>query len=471
MAQITKRTGKNGKVSYLIRVSDGYGVDGKQRKQSMTWTPEDGMTPKKIEKELQRQALKFEEAVNAGMVQDGTMRFQAFAEKWLHEYAEKQLKIKTVSSYRRFLERINQGIGHVRLRDLKTGHLNTLYANLQEEGMRRDTKCHALVDLSKLAKKNRVTQCEIAKETGLAERTIRSAFSGKNINISSAEKIAKCLGSPRPTLFSEEKQSSTLDANTVRTYHRVISSILSKAVKWGYIPYNPAVNAELPKMSNREAACLDEADARRLLELLQDEPIKYRAAITFDLLSGLRRGELLGLRWSDVDFTNETVTIVQTSNYVSGKGIYIDTPKNKTSARPLKLSRSVFLVLREYQEWQDGQRDLCGDRWLDKDRRVFTTDEGAPIHPDALSKWFREFTKKNGFPGVHVHSLRHTYASLMIADGTPLVVVSRRLGHAQVSTTANIYAHVIQSADEKAAQVSEKFADLITAPKKHIATA
>lgn len=471
MAQITKRTGKDGSISYLIRVSDGYGVDGRQRRQSMTWTPPEGMTQKKVEKELQRQALLFEEAVSAGTMQDGTIRFQTFAEKWMKEYAEKQLKIKTVSCYRLILDRIYPGIGHIRLRDLKTGHLNSLYANLQEEGMRRDTKCRARVNLAAMAKKDKLPRGKIAEAANLSEYTVRSAMAGKNINITSAEAIAKVFGCPRSALFSAETSFDTLDANTIRKYHRVISSILSKAVKWGYIPYNPAANAELPKVDTKEAACLDENDARRLLELLQDEPIKYRAAITFDLLSGLRRGELLGLRWSDVNFDSETVTIVQTSNYVSGKGVYIDTPKNKTSARPLKLSRSVFLVLREYQEWQEHQRHLCGDRWLDKDRRVFTTEEGAPIHPDALSKWFRDFANKHGFSGVHVHSLRHTYASLMIADGTPLVVVSRRLGHAQVSTTANIYAHVIASADEKAAQVSEKFSDVITAPKKQEATA
>lgn len=471
MAQITKRVGKNGKVSYLIRVSDGYGVDGKQRKQSMTWTPPEGMTPKKIEKQLQIEALRFEEAVSAGTMQDSSIRFQAFSEKWMKEYAEKQLKIKTVTGYQRMLIRVNQGIGHIRLRDLKTGHLNTFYANLQEEGMRQDTKCRARVDLASIAKKSKLTKIKLAELTGLSVYTVRSALSGSNVNMESAGKIAKALGGSRSEFFSEEAHGNTLDSNTVRGYHRVISSILTKAVKWGYIPFNPAVNAELPKLDMKEAACLDEADARRLLELLQDEPIKYRAAITFDLLSGLRRGELLGLRWSDIDFTNETVTVVQTSGYASGKGIYTDTPKNKTSARPLKLSRSAFLILREYQDWQEGQRRLCGDRWQDKDRRVFTNDEGAPLHPDTLSKWFREFTKKNGFPGVHVHSLRHTYASLMIADGTPLVVVSRRLGHAQVSTTSNIYAHVIASADEKAAQVAEKFADVIAPPKKKSATA
>ncbi len=461
MAQITKRTGKGGKVSYLIRVSDGYGVDGKQRKKSTTWTPPDGMTAKRAEKQVQIEAMHFEEAVSSGAIQDGSIRFQTFAEKWLNEYAKKQLKIKTWSEYEKRLGRINQAIGHIKLRDLKTGHLNTFYSNLQEEGMRGDTKCIPRADLATLLVGRKITQVSLAAETGLSIATINAATKGRNINLQSADLIAKALGASRSELFAEAEKADRLTSSTIRSYHRIISSMLTKAVKWGYIPYNPAANAELPKMDTKEAAHLEEADARRLLALLHNEPIKYRAAITFDLLSGLRRGELLGLRWSDVDFDSETISVVQTSSYVPGKGIYTDTPKNKTSSRPLKLSRSAFLLLREYQEWQNSQRELCGDRWKDKDGRIFTTDEGVPLHPDALSKWFRTFVRRNNFPDIHIHSLRHTYASLMIADGTPLVVVSRRLGHAQVSTTANIYAHVIASADEKAAQIAEKFSDLI----------
>lgn len=470
MAQITKRTGKNGKVSYLIRVSAGYGVDGKQRKQSMTWTPPEGMTPKKIEKQLQIEALHFEEAVNAGLSQDGSMKFTAFAEKWFTEYARKQLKAKTLYGYEALLPRINQGIGHIKLKDLKTGHLNTFYSNLQEEGMRRDTKCKAKVDLREILKNRKLTVATLSEVSGIYPTTLRRAISGENVNIKTAAAIAKALEVSRTDLFEDIAKRDTLNANTIRNYHCLISGILSKAVKWGFIPFNPANNAELPKLERKEAAHLDEAEARRLLQMLRNEPIKYRAAITFDLLSGLRRGELLGLRWFDVDFENETITIVQTSNYTKNKGVYADTPKTRTSSRPLKLSRSAFLILRKYQEWQDKQRELCGDKWKDTDKRVFTNDEGAPIHPDAFSKWFRDFADKCGFTGIHIHSLRHTYASLMISEGTPLVVVSRRLGHAQVSTTANIYAHVIQSADEKAAQISEKFADILGTPEKEAAT-
>lgn len=393
MATVEKRGN-----TYRIRASAGYDVNGEQIRPSMTWKPAPGMTAKQIAKELERQKVLFDERVSAGVAQDANIKFQDFADQWMTGYAEKQLKIKTINGYRKLLVRINQAIGHIKLKDLKTGHLNSFYANLEEEGMNLHT-------------------------------------------------------------------GGRLSANSVRAYHRVISSILSKAVKWGYIPFNPAMNAELPKQEPREAPHLEEEEARRLLELLHNEPMKYRAMITFDLLSGLRRGELLGLRWCDVDFQNQTVTIVQTSSYVSGKGVYTDTPKNKTSIRHLKLSRSVFLMLQEYKEWQDMQRAACGDSWRDKDGRVFTGDDGAPVHPDALTKWFSGFVKRAGLPKVSIHSLRHTYASLMIADGTPLIVVSRRLGHAQTSTTANIYAHVIASADERAAQVTEKFADVVAVPQ------
>jgi integrase len=259
-----------------------------------------------------------------------------------------------------------------------------------------------------------------------------------------------------------------LAAGTIHTFHRVLSAVLFRAVKWGYIQSNPAARADLPSIANRRAAYLDEPDARRLLELLRDEPIKWRAIVTFDLLSGLRRGELAGLRWQDVNSEEQTIIIRQTSNYLPGKGVYVDTPKTSTSNRPLKLSRSAFLLLMEYKRWQDDQRDALGDAWKDKDGRIFTTDDGAPMFPDSITQWFSKFVKRTGLPKVTVHSLRHTYASIMISDGVPLVVVSHQLGHAQTSTTANIYAHVIASAEAKAAQTFDKFNDIVLQEEQEI---
>lgn len=394
MAQIIKRTGKNGKISYLIRVSNGYGLDGRQRRPSMTWEPPAGMTERKAEKEAQRQALAFEQQIGSGILNDGRIRLKEFSERWMNEFVENHLKKKTAHGYRQCLDRIVSALGHIQLCELRTGHINHFYANLQEDGINAHT-------------------------------------GGK------------------------------LSANSVLAHHRCLSSMLSKAVKWGYIPYNPATNAELPRKQNQEAAYLDEKEARSLLERLQNEPIKYRAAITFDLLAGLRRGELLGISWDAVDFENQTVSILQTLNYTPEDGTYFDTPKNKSSKRPLKISRLALDLLEQLRQWQTEQAEKLGDVWDNANNLVFTNDCGGPIHPDTLTKWFTHFCKRADLKQVHVHSLRHTFASLMIADGTPLVVVSRRLGHAQVSTTANIYSHVIASAEEKAAQIGDRFADVI----------
>ena len=457
MATIEKR-GKG----YRIIVHQGYDYRGKRLRQTMTWVPEPGMTERQIKKELERQTVLFEEKVNSGTTADASIRFADFAEKYMREYAELYLKPKTVSTYRENLRRINQAIGHIKLSELRTAHINSFYQNLQETGIRNRTVAVCKIDLQKRIGEKRGALTAFARKVGVSRSTIGQAIDKQPISKESAEAIAAAVGMRIDRAFTITTHSEPLAPASVISYHRTLSSILTRAVKWGYIQNNPADAAEKPSLGHREAAYLEEEDARRLLELLQEEHIRWRALITFDLLSGLRRGELLGLRWQDVDFDAHTVTIRQTSNYLPGKGVYVGSPKTATSARPLLLSDAAMMMLSEYREWQDGQRENLGDAWEDQDGRVFTTDTGAPIFPDSVTAWFSAFISRTGLPKVTVHSLRHTYASLMIADGVPLVVVSRQLGHAQTSTTANIYAHAIASAQAKAAQTFDRFNDLVS---------
>lgn len=286
-------------------------------------------------------------------------------------------------------------------------------------------------------------------------------MNGLPIQKTSAEKIAKAAGVPVASLFALRKDETPLSPATIHAYHRTLSSILDKAVKWRYISRNPADQADLPSLRGHKAKYLDEPDAKRMLQLLQDEPIKWRALIMFDLLSGLRRSELLGLRWQDVDLDTGVVHIVQTANYVSGTGVYVGTPKSEESTRYLRVSKTAILILLEYKAWQDNMREKVGDAWEGdpEDDRIFTNEVGRPIFPTSPTQWLRKFIKRTGLPSSTVHSLRHTYASLLIAEGTPLVVVSSNLGHAQVSTTSNIYSHVISSAEAKAVDVIDKFAE------------
>lgn len=446
---------------YKITVSQGRDYTGKKIRKYMTWIPEPGMTERQIKKELDRQAVLFEEKVSSGATANGSMRFADFAEKYMTEYAALYLKPKTFATYTENLSRINQAIGHIRLCDLRTGHINSFYQNLQESGIRNRTTAVCKIDLQAQIGTQRGALTAFSRKAGVSRATINQALAGKPINKESADAIAQAVKMKTSKVFTLTTHSDPLAPASVISYHRTLSSILGRAVKWGYIQINPADAAEKPSLGPHEAPYLEEADARRLLELLQAEPIRWRAIITFDLLSGLRRQEFLGLRWQDVDLDQHTITIKQTSNYLPGKGVYVSTTKTASSARPLLISTAAVMMLLEYQRWQDEQRAQLGDAWEDQDGRVFTTDTGAPIFPDSVTQWFSKFIARSGMPKVTVHSLRHTYASLMIADGVPLVVVSKQLGHAQTSTTANIYAHAIASAQAKAMQTLDRFNDLV----------
>lgn len=456
MATIEKR-GK----SYRITVAAGIDMNGKQIRHRMVWTPDEKMTPRQIEKELARQAVHFEEQVKSGAGSaGGNVRFADFAKRYMDEYGRVSLKPTTLSNYQHNLERINQAIGHLRMKDITPLHIQAFYRNLQEQGIRKRSTAApkpAFMDLFQ----NGITQYALAKNAGLAHQTISQAKSGKAISLTSAEKIAEAVGSKVDELFTVSHDRAPLAPATIHSYHRTVSSIFERAVKWRCISSNPAEQAELPSLAGHKAKYLDEPEAKKMLHLLQAEPIKWRAPIIFDLLSGLRRAELLGLRWQDVDLDTGLVHIVQTSNYVSGFGVYVGTPKTEDSARYLRVSRTAVLILLEYREWQDCRRADVGDAWEGQpgDDRIFTNEVGKPIFPTSLTQWMRKFIKRNNLPPSSVHSLRHTYASLLIAEGTPLVVVSNNLGHAQTSTTSDIYSHVISSAEAKAVEIIDKFSE------------
>lgn len=454
---------KNKTGGYKITVTDKTDVSNKKIRHYTTWTPEPGMTERQIDKAVRKFADQYEEKIKNGGLVDMSITFAGFAEKWLSDYARLELKAKTVAEYEKRIPRINAAIGHKKLVDLRTGYINTFYANLREPGMNAHSRrAVAKAALKETIKARKTTMLKVCQDAGLHASTGYAAWRGTLIERESAEKIAKALDMKFAECFTPKNDEGFLSPLTIRTYHRLISSILSKAVKWGYLQNNVAVNAELPKLTQHEAEYLDEDEAKRLLDLLRDEPIKYSAPITFDLLSGLRRGELCGLRWQDIDFDNETIQVRETRAYVSGKGVIRDTPKNASSKRPLRLSSSVFVLLRNYQAWQNEQEDKCGSKWKNKDGHIFTNETGSPIYPDRLTRWFREFTTKHGFEMKKIHGLRHSFASLMISAGTPLVVVSKRLGHNQVSTTSNIYSHMIRSAEEKALEATDIFNEQVT---------
>ncbi|MGN0488376.1 MAG: tyrosine-type recombinase/integrase [Ruminococcus sp.] len=450
MANITKRND-----TYLITVSCGYGMNGKRIRRYMTYKPKKSMTKRQIEKELQQQAALFEEKCMNGQALDNNIRFSDFAEIWFND-RKSDLRPKTYSRYQSMLPRINAAIGHMKISKIQPPHLRAFYKNLAEGGIRLDTKYKCHFDVNDYLTKNNLTRAAFAKEIGIPSTTLSGLVKGYNVSLGTAEKVSKYLNKPLSEVFDTIGNSKPLADKTILHHHRLISSIFSTAVEWGILFSSPCDRTKPPKVGKKEPKYLDEKQTAVLLDLLEQENIEYKTMIRVLLFTGLRRGELLGLEWSDIDFNKGTMQIVRSSLYLPERGIFEDETKNDTSNRVIKLSKTVLKDLQIYRKHQIEQRFSMGDRW-NETNKIFTSYDGNPLHPDTLSKWFKRFIERNNdkLPYITLHSLRRTNATLQINGGVPVTTIAKRLGHADTSTTMRIYAHAIKSADEAAAETLE----------------
>ncbi|MDR1516443.1 MAG: site-specific integrase, partial [Synergistaceae bacterium] len=443
MATVQKR-----KDSYFISVSCGYDNSGRQIRQTTTWRPDAGMSEKQTQKELARQVAQFEELCRSRRSTDGNMRFADFAEHWFALYAQERLRPKTLALYRYLLPRINAAIGHIKLENLRPVHLMQFYKNLAEPDA-RICKYRLKTDLKARGKMREKTLTAIARDAGLREGTVAGIAGGKNAARLTAEKISAALGLNVSDLF--EPLRKPLSATTINKHHRLINTILETAVQWQIISSNPGDHVKAPASERKPPRYLDEIEAARLLQLLENEPIQYRTMIYLLLYAGLRRGELLGLEWSDIDIERRTIQVRQSSQYLPGRGVFVDKPKTDTSVRNIRISDDAAETLRKYRAWSAERQLMAGDRW-NKSGYVFVKTDGTLFRPDTLAAWFRKFVRKNNLPDISPHSLRHTNATLQIAAGIPLPSVADRLGHATPQVTAQVYAHALKSTTDAAAE-------------------
>ena len=290
-------------------------------------------------------------------------------------------------------------------------------------------------------------------------------------SLSSISGIRSCISLTVPAASRVSIENIGTCIPSCSSYHKLISTILAQATRDRLIPFNIADRNHMkaPKLERKEAAFLDDEQVRHVLELLENEPIKWKTIMYLLIYSGIRRGELLGLEWKDIDFDKKVISIRRTSQAVDHMGIITKSPKNDTSYRTIKLSDTMLDQLREYQQYWQKRRTELDDYWHDEiqiiladgstqtvpNDRLFTKVDSTPMNPYSVSDWVRKFVKRNNLPYFTPHSLRHTHATLLIAEGVSIPTVSRRLGHSSIATTSKIYIHAIQSADEIASNALE----------------
>ena len=383
---------KRGKNSYRLTVSEGFDLNGNPMIHRKTVHG----TKKDAEVEL----AKFVTEVQNGLVVDGkSLRFSEFTEIWKRDYGSKELAPTTYKRYCRMLEtRLLPYFGHFYINKIRPTDIMKFYDLLEKD-----------------------TQLVRKKDNNGA------------------------------------KTKKPLSGKTILEHHRLLRAMLHKAVYWQLIVANPAERVQAPKARKPKRKSYDDEQTKILLENLEKlsvEETKYKVAIILTVFTGVRLGELMGLEWQDVDFKNGIISINRSSQYLSDMGVFTKTPKTESSIREIAIPEFIISLLEEYKLWYEDQKSIYGELWTNSDR-LFVQADGKPMHPSSISKWFVKYVSTIGLPVINFHGLRHTNASLLVAQNVDIAVVSARLGHAQISTTLDFYVHPLLSHNRKAGYALE----------------
>ena len=383
---------KRGKNSYRLTVSEGFDLNGKPMIHRKTVHG----TKKDVEVEL----AKFVTEVQNGLIIDGkSLKFSEFTEIWKRDYGSKELAPSTYKRYCRILEtRLLPYFGHFYINKIRPTDIMKFYDLLE-------------------------------KDTQLVRKK------GNN-------------GS---------KTKKPLSGKTILEHHRLLRAMLHKAVYWQLIVTNPAERVQPPKARKPKRRSYDDEQTKILienLELLPNEDTKYKVAIILTVFTGVRLGELMGLEWQDVDFKNGIISINRSSQYLADMGVFTKVPKTESSIREIAIPEFIISLLEEYNLWYEEQKSIYGELWTNSDR-LFVQADGKPMHPSTISKWFVKYVGQIGLPVINFHGLRHTNASLLVAQNIDIAVISARLGHAQISTTLDFYVHPLLSHNRKAGYALE----------------
>jgi integrase len=249
--------------------------------------------------------------------------------------------------------------------------------------------------------------------------------------------------------YQSEKLSSRLSAQTVRHHHTCLHKALQTAVEWGLLARNPADAVKPPKAQHPEMKTWNENEVDQFLEAAKST--QYYALFFTLLYTGMRRSELLALRWQDIDFIYGQVSVSRSMHYLIGGKVIFRQPKTAKGRRTVALPPSAFLVLNDYHKNKEAESILLGKPLSDNDL-VFSDIDGKPFLPNTVTHNWIKLVRRTGIKPIRLHDARHTHASLMLKQGIHPKIVQERLGHASIQITLDTYSHVAPGLQEAAAK-------------------
>ncbi len=379
--------------TYLIRVSCGTDAKGHAVTKSKIFKPsKPNLTYSKLNREIEIFTKAFEDEIARFGLEErpDKMQLAAFCEKYL-EIKKGILSPNTFPFYERVIrEQLIPMFGSLKLRDIRTYHVQQYIQYLSTEKEREDGK------------------------------------------------------------------EGHINASTVKRYTSVLRSVLTLAYKMEYMDEDIGMSRrlEFPKSETPEVEVYTLEEVNEILKALENEPLHIRVVVEIALFTGMRRGEIVGLKWDDIDFSSRRISIKR-SIYKPKAGKALEkAPKSKCSIRTLTIPEHLCNTLTEYKAHQERHASFLGAAWQNLGY-VLTEEDGHVMNPQTPTKQFDHFLKRHNIRHLKFHGLRHTSATMLLANGCDIKTVSARLGHCDIDTT-NIYVHALESTDRLAAETFDK---------------
>lgn len=290
---------------------------------------------------------------------------------------------------------------------------------------------------------------EYHAKKNLKEKTVEWYSLLWNKHIDDAKRVHLDILSPAHIHRIIDAANGERNKNAV---YKMLKAILNRALKWGFVSSNPCTRIDAPHYKSKEKATLTEAELGNIVESIKQEELKYQALFYFAILCGMRRQEIVALKWSDIDFKNKQFRINRAASHIIGKGTVATTTKTEKSVRTLFLPEILEKLLHKLKTEQNESRFKYGNKWKNENW-IFTQQDGHIMHIQTPSHWWSSFAKDNGIENVTFHGLRHTAATYMIKNNVPISTVSGVLGHSNITTTLNTYTHVVEDTKKIAIDV------------------
>ena len=422
-----------------------------------------GLTEAKFEKYVEKYSMNLEEELQTAYKEkteyfrNRVLTFEQLSEEFITNI-RKNLSINyylrakdVIAKFNKYLESIclnKEPISSIKIRDVQM-FLNSFqtYQKQSYGSVRLKKQLPKTVNFRLLARENIIDRC--------ASYNLKTNKS--NISKTKALKICEFYGLEYSLYFEEINTTREYSTETIKGYRRVLRTIFNEAVRYEWISKNPVCqtkvgsgssNTCLRPIREKEVYSIQEAkDFISALDKLDEDIIYKRIVMKFMILTGVRIGEMCGLKWCDIDFDKKVVHIVRARQHCSEFGTYEKTPKTKTSVRDIPLNDTLIENLKEYQEWFR----LADENFDDNLENYYLAVNmyREPIGTDTVGAWLRIFERTNGFKHVSCHGLRHTYCSLLLSQNVPIQTVSKYMGHSDSTITLKVYSHFIPDTQEK----------------------